>query len=39
MTSITALLKKIFVSDAELLFTDTYSSTYEMKLENVQEDF
>ena len=35
MTSITALLKKHF--DAELLFTDTDSRTYEIKSEDVYE--
>ena len=37
MTSITTLLKKYF--DAELLFTDTGSLTYEIKLKNVYEEF
>ena len=37
MTSITTLLKKRF--DAELLFTDTDSLTYERKSENVYEKF
>ena len=36
MSSITTLLKKI---DAELLFTDTGSLTYEIKSENVYEEF
>ena len=35
MTSITTLLKKI---DAELLFTDTDSLTYEIKSESVYEE-
>ena len=35
MTSITTLLKKYF--DAELLFTDTGSLTYEIKSEDVSE--
>ena len=37
MTFITTLLKKKF--DAELLFPDTYSLTYEKKSENVYEEF
>ena len=37
MTSIKALLKKHF--DAELLFTDTDSLTYEIKSEDVYEEF
>ena len=37
MTSITDLLKKHF--DAELLFTDTDSLTYEIKSEDVYEEF
>ena len=37
MTSITTLLKKHF--DAELLFTDTDTVTYEMKSEDVYEEF
>ena len=37
MTSITALLKKHF--DSELLFTDTDSLTYEIKSEDVYEEF
>ena len=37
MTYITTLLKKKF--DAELLFTDTDSLTYEIKSENVYEEF
>ena len=37
MTSITALLKKHF--DAELLFTETDSLTYEIKLKDVYEEF
>ena len=37
MASITALLKKHF--DAELLFTDTHSLTYEIKSEDIFEDF
>ena len=37
MTFITTLLKKEF--DAELLFPDTYSLTYEKKSENVYEEF
>ena len=37
MTSITILLKKSF--DAKLLFTDTDSLTYEIKPENVCEEF
>ena len=37
MTSITALLKKHF--DAELLFTDTDSLTYEIKSKDVYEEF
>ena len=37
MTSITALLKKHF--DAELLFTDTDSLTYEVKSKDVYEEF
>ena len=37
MTSITILLKKSF--DAKLLFTDTDSLTYEIKSENVCEEF
>ena len=37
MTSIKALLKIHF--DAELLFTDTDSLTYEIKLEDVYEEF
>ena len=37
MTSITLLLKKHF--DAELLFTDTDSLTYEIKSEDVYEEF
>ena len=37
MISIIILLKKNF--DAELLFTDTDSLTYEMKSENVYEEF
>ena len=37
MTSITDLLKKHF--DAELLFTDTDSLTYEIKSEDIQEEF
>ena len=37
MTSITTLLKKYF--DAELLFTDTGSLTYEIKSEDVSEEF
>ena len=36
MTSITTVLKRI---DAEFLFTDTNSLTYEIKSENVYEDF
>ena len=36
MTSITTLFKKI---DAELLFTDTGSLTYEKKSEDVYKDF
>ena len=36
MTSITTSLKKI---DAELLLTDTDSLTYEIKLEDVYEEF
>ena len=36
MTSITTSLKKI---DAELLLTDTGSLTYEIKLEDVYEEF
>ena len=36
MISISTLLKKI---DAELLFTDTDSLTYEIKSENVYEEF
>ena len=36
MTSITTLLKR---NDAELLFTDTDSFTYEMKSEDVYEEF
>ena len=36
MTFITTLLKKI---NAELLFTDTDSLTYEIKSENVYEEF
>ena len=36
MTSITTLLKKI---DGELLFADTGSLTYEIKSEDVDEDF
>ena len=36
MTSIRTLLKKF---DAELLFTDTDSLTYDIKSENVYEDF
>ena len=37
MTFITSLLKKKF--NAELLITDTDSLTYEIKLENVYEEF
>ena len=37
MISITILLKKKF--DAELLFTDTDSITYEIKSENIYEKF
>ena len=37
MTSITTLLKKNF--DAELLFVDTDSLTYEIKSEYVYEEF
>ena len=37
MTSITILLKESF--DAKLLFTDTESLTYEIKPENVCEEF
>ena len=37
MTFITTLLKKKF--DAEFLFTDTDSLTYEIKSENVYEEF
>ena len=37
MTSITTLLKKGF--DAELLFTDAGSLTYEINLEDVYEEF
>ena len=37
MTFITILLKKDF--DAELLFTDTDSLTYEVKSEDVYEEF
>ena len=36
MTSITTLLKKLF--DAELLFTDTGSLTYEIKSEDIYEE-
>ena len=36
MTSIKTLLKKI---DAELLFTDTDSLTYEIKSEDVYEEY
>ena len=36
MTSITTLLKKI---DAQFLFTETGSLTYEIKSEDVYEDF
>ena len=36
MTSITTILKK---NDAELLFTDTDSLTYEIKSEDVYEEF
>ena len=36
MTSITTLFKKF---DAELLFTNTESLTYEIKSEDVYEDF
>ena len=38
MTSITTLLKKRKI-DAELLFTDTDSLTYEIKSEDVYEEF
>ena len=37
MTSVTTLLKKHF--DAELLFTDKDSLTYEIKSEDVYEEF
>ena len=37
MTSITTLLKKHF--DAKLLFTDTDSLTYEIKSEDIYEEF
>ena len=37
MTSMTTLLKKHF--DAELLFTDTESLTFELKSEDAYEEF